>query len=461
MKISKKIKKLKAESVGFQKLLNKYDIKQLTQKQNEYNQKIKTITNQMKNELNQLFEEKKIVQDQLIEIDKKLKHNRILIKNLKDPRNKTIVQDSLNKFNKQKKETKQNERLINEQIKNNDFYKQKKLKSQQYREKAITRKIHLHRISNEPIIEENVSPVSLLEDEENEQELSQNLSVNFKAQFKNYANLETTRYKFDVSDDTTEEFIKKIKTYRREAIRHFCAHNHIRIKFNNTNDYYKNVTDKYFIGERVTANFPIENDVQITRTVLLEQFFETLHQYEKYAVPLIYDIYFIKKPVSEGGCDCKEHKSSFELEDKYQGVNDKLYCKSMKSKDHNCAIAIFTNALNKKVNPNHLRKELGLEINTHITVDQLDLLIDYFKCDVTLYKQKDSCEMIKRTDRHEKKIEILLDNKNHYWLVLKHDATKNYGICEECGVKKNCNHHKCSLDVIRSKNMVINNDVRC
>ena len=135
----------------------------------------------------------------------------------------------------------------------------------------------------------------MLEDEENEQELSQNLELNFKAQFKNYANLETTRYKFDVSDDTTEEFIKKIKTYRREAIRHFCAHNHIRIKFNNTNDYYKNVTDEYFIGERVTAIFTIENDVQITRTVLLEQFFETLHQYEKYAIPHIYDIYFIKK----------------------------------------------------------------------------------------------------------------------------------------------------------------------
>ena len=68
-----KKKKLKAESIGFQKLLNKYDIKQLTQKQNEYNQQIKTITNQMKNELNQLFEEKKIVHDQLIDIDKKVK----------------------------------------------------------------------------------------------------------------------------------------------------------------------------------------------------------------------------------------------------------------------------------------------------------------------------------------------------------------------------------------------------
>ena len=44
----KKIKKLKAQSVGFQKLLNKYDIKQLTQKQNECNQKIKAIINQMK-----------------------------------------------------------------------------------------------------------------------------------------------------------------------------------------------------------------------------------------------------------------------------------------------------------------------------------------------------------------------------------------------------------------------------
>ena len=39
----------------------------------------------------------------LLILIKKLKHNRILIKNLKDPRNKTIVQDSLNKFNKQKK----------------------------------------------------------------------------------------------------------------------------------------------------------------------------------------------------------------------------------------------------------------------------------------------------------------------------------------------------------------------
>jgi len=63
--------------------------------------------------------------------------------------------------------------------------------------------------------------------------------------------------------------------------------------------------------------------------------------------------------------------------------------------------------------------------------------------------------MIKRTDRHEKKIKILLDNKNHYWLVLKHNATKNYGICEECGVKKLNNGHKCSVDVIRSKTIMM------
>ena len=99
------------------------------------------------------------------------------------------------------------------------------------------------------------------------------------------------------------------------------------------------------------ANFTIENEVQISRTLSLEQFFETLHQYEKEANPLIYDIYIIKKPVPEGGCDCKEHKSSFELEDEYQGVSDKLHCKRMKSKDHNCAIASFTNELNKKSQP--------------------------------------------------------------------------------------------------------------
>jgi len=65
--------------------------------------------------------------------------------------------------------------------------------------------------------------------------------------------------------------------------------------------------------------------------------------------------------------------------------------------------------------------------------------------------------MIKRTDRHEKKIEILLDKDQHYWLVLKHSAT--FGICEECGIQKNSNNHKCSLDVIKAKNMtIINNE---
>ena len=83
----------------------------------------------------------------------------------------------------------------------------------------------------------------------------------------------------------------------------------------------------------------------------------------------------------------------------------------MKSKDNNCAIAIFTNSLHKKVQPNILRKKLGLEINTPVDVDQLDLLIDYFQCDVALYRQTDTIKLIKRTDKYENKIEILLDKK--------------------------------------------------
>ena len=59
----------------------------------------------------------------------------------------------------------------------------------------------------------------------------------------------------------------------------------------------------------------------------------------------------LKKPVSQGGCDCDYHKQLFEIECENEAVKDTLYCKRMKSKEHNCAIAIFTNALNKKVQP--------------------------------------------------------------------------------------------------------------
>ena len=73
-----------------------------------------------------------------------------------------------------------------------------------------------------------------------------------------------------------------------------------------------------------------------------------------------------------------------------------LYCKSLKSNltDNNCAIAMFTNILKIKVQPNKFREKLGLELQTYINVDQLDLLVDYFKCDICLYVLKNKFEII-------------------------------------------------------------------
>ena len=79
------------------------------------------------------------------------------------------------------------------------------------------------------------------------------------------------------------------------------------------------------------------------------------------ALPLEYQIYSIPKLVAEGGCDVKEHwKIVVDNDDEY--MQNVLYCKSLQSKlpDNNCAIAIFTNILKIKVQPNKLREKLGL-----------------------------------------------------------------------------------------------------
>ena len=133
-----------------------------------------------------------------------------------------------------------------------------------------------------------------------------------------------------------------------------------------------------------------------------------------------------------------------------------LYCKSLKSKlsDNNCAIAMFTNILKIKVQPNKLREQLGIELNTYINVNQLDLLVDYFKCDILLYVLKDTFEIVKNTNRYDKKFEAYLED-NHYYIVIKHSLKKDYGICEECGQERNNNGHKCDLEVIRRNKMKI------
>ena len=59
-----------------------------------------------------------------------------------------------------------------------------------------------------------------------------------------------------------------------------------------------------------------------------------------------------------------------------------------------------------------LRKILSLEYDTFITVEQLDILIDHFKCDITLYTLKDKMEIIKNTNKYDIKFEAFLDTSS-------------------------------------------------
>jgi len=43
---------------------------------------------------------------------------------------------------------------------------------------------------------------------------------------------------------------------------------------------------------------------------------------------------------------------------------------------------MFTNYLNTKNQPDKLREKLNIPLGTHISIHQLDLLVDHFKCDV-------------------------------------------------------------------------------
>ena len=63
-----------------------------------------------------------------------------------------------------------------------------------------------------------------------------------------------------------------------------------------------------------------------------------------------YHIYIIPKPDKKGGCDPeKEHKRIF-IDSEDKETQNVLYCKSLKSKNNNCAIAMFTNTLKLKYN---------------------------------------------------------------------------------------------------------------
>ena len=166
-----------------------------------------------------------------------------------------------------------------------------------------------------------------------------------------------------------------------------------------------------------------------------------------------YHVYIIPKPVHEGGCHVsREHMRVFTDSEDAETQNV-LHCRSLVSSNNNCAIAMFIKTMKLKIKANTARTALGLELNTFIGVDQLDMLVDYFKCDIILYILKDKFEIVKQTNKYNHHFEAFLF-EHHYWIVNKHCMKKDYGICSECNQPRNNNGHKCDLDKICKKKLI-------
>ena len=378
-----------------------------------------------------LFDENKHLKKELITLKQEKKE---LTKSLKEEKKK------ITKQNKElQKQIQQQKRELQSKIKENQIYKDREFKR---KEKQTASRIYNERISNNTTIEDQV----LNNYNETEEQIENDLVVNYKAVFKDYKNIRCTKYTFtNVENKNDIDLYKTIEADRNKAILHFMKKHNIKIKPNMK--LYQNITSNYFIGERILTEITDEGSNTFVKTLLLTEFYNMKQGYAKSCLPLEYHIYIIPKTKTEGGCDVQEHKKLF-IDSEDEDTQNTLYCKSLKSSNNNCAIAMFTNTLKIKVQPNTLRKHLGLELNTFISVEQLDLLVDYFKCDITLYALKDKFEIIKNTNKYDNKFEAFIYD-NHYWLVVKHSMKKNYGICQECGQERNNNGHKCSIDVIR------------
>ena len=95
------------------------------------------------------------------------------------------------------------------------------------------------------------------------------------------------------------------------------------------------------------------------------------------------NMYFLPKSIGlEGSCNILREHKEIVIAAKADGTTDVLTIKSLKTKDQNCGVMCFTNMLKKKYLPNKVREKLNIPLNTPITVDQLDKLVDYFNCDI-------------------------------------------------------------------------------
>ena len=265
------------------------------------------------------------------------------------------------------------------------------------------------------------------------QKLEKNLFVKEGLKIKEFNNIKCTKYVFKDIDMYENQFKISLIKWRNKVYTHFCMKHNIKItnKKNADTDLIKH----YISIERVIAKILDKSGNTFIRTLKL---FDALNgndsDIENVQI-LEYQIYIMPKQIQEGGCDImKEHIHIVSSNDEV------LTIKSLKSTNNNCAIAMFTNFLKIKIQPNKLRELLKLEFNTPIKYEQLELLVNHFKCDISLYiKNESGLQLIKHTNKYDKHFEAFLKD-GHYFLVIKHEGVKDHGICP-LSRKRKYNHH--------------------
>ena len=174
---------------------------------------------------------------------------------------------------------------------------------------------------------------------------------------KEFKNIICTKYVFANIDMYESQFKVILIKWRNKVYTHFCLKHNIKIidKKHAENDLIKH----YISIERVIVRFTEKQGNTFMRTIKLIDVFNGYDEFENIQI-LEYEIYIMPKQIQEGGCDMKEHIQIV------SGNDEVITIKSLKSTNNNCAIAMFTNFLKIKIQPNKLRELLNLEFNINM-----------------------------------------------------------------------------------------------
>ena len=142
--------------------------------------------------------------------------------------------------------------------------------------------------------------------------------------------------------------------------------NNIPEKIKSKSNYQDNITNDYNIVDRVKVR------VRNTDRILTMSLINYLFDYDGGLDVLEYIIYIVQKKKEQGGCDTREHFRSENSGEYFLNI------KSLVSSHNNCGIAIFTNSLKIKLQPNTLRKNCNIPLYEKLTFEHMQILTSFF-----------------------------------------------------------------------------------